>query len=727
MSALLAGSLLLALAAPAVAAPAPVVPATAQAPPAAPGLAYPSAARGSVVDDYHGTQVADPYRWLEDLDSQDTRAWVSSEAALAENYLAKIESRPRIKRRLTELSDFEKFDLPFHEGGRYFYKHNSGLQNQSVLFMTEGLAGSPTIALDPNTLSADGSLAVVGYVASRDGALLAYGVSVAGSDWTEWRIRDLASGKDLPDVIRWTKYYEPVFAADGKGLLYSAFPAPPPGQELSARDIGDALFFHALGTAQAADRKLLDRPEHPDWQYEPHLTRDGRWLVVAVGEGQVGDKGVEDQYTIDLQSREWVAQPLVEGFGAAYVYAGADSGLLYFLTTLDAPRGRVIAIDPEARDRSRWKEIVPQGLDAIDMTTTSVTLVDHQLVVQALHDAHSRVSFHGLDGRLRGELILPGPGTARGFGGKPEDRETFYQFTDLITPPTLYRYDLESGSSTVYRAPKPRFNAGEFEERQVFYPGKDGTKIPMTLAYRKGSKLDGNNPTLLYGYGGFGVSVLPSFNPSRVAWMELGGIYAVANIRGGGEYGEEWHRQAIRSHRQVAFDDFMAAAEWLIAQRYTSTPKLAIIGGSNGGLLVGACVTQRPDLYGAVVASVGVMDMLRFDRFGQGAGWVGDFGSPRVPDDFKALYAYSPYHNVRPGTRYPATLITTGDHDTRVMPAHSFKFAAAMQAAQAGPAPVLLRVESASGHHGGTTVTQTIDQDADTYAFLVRNLGMRVK
>jgi prolyl oligopeptidase len=528
-------------------------------------------------------------------------------------------------------------------------------------------------------------------------------------------------------VIRWTKYYKPIFTLDGKGLFYSGFPAPPPGSELSTRDLGDALYIHTLGTPQSADRKLFDRAEHTDWQYEPHLSRDGRWLVVAVGEGEVGDKGVEDQYTLDLSASAWTPAPLVEGFGAAYVYAGADSGLLYFATTLDAPRGRVIAIDPGNRERARWKEIVPQGPDAIGMTSTSVTLVDHQLIVLTLHDAHTRASVYGLDGRLRREVALPGPGTARGFDGRPEDRETYYEFNDLITPPTLYRYDLESGTSSAYRSPKVRFDSADFEERQVFYPGKDGTKIPMTLAYRKGLALDGTNPALLYGYGGFGISLVPTFNPTRVAWMEMGGIYAVANLRGGGEYGEEWHRQAIRSHRQVAFDDFIAAAEWLIAQRYTSTPKLAIYGGSNGGLLVGACLTQRPDLYGAAVALVGVMDMLRFDRFGQGAGWVGDFGSPSDPGDFKALYAYSPYHNVRPGTRYPPTLIITGDHDTRVMPAHSFKFAAAMQAAQSGPAPVLLRVESASGHHGGTTVTQTIDQTADIYAFLVRNLGIRIK
>ena len=693
----------------------------------APPLAYPPAPRGSVVEDYHGTPVADPYRGFEELDSPETRAWVTAQARLTEAYLAKIEARPRIHQRLAELFKVDKFGMPFHAGGRYFYTHNTGLQDQSVLYVTAGRAGAPAVALAPTTLSTDGSLAVVGYVPSRDGMRIAYGVSVAGSDWTEWRIRDLASGQDLPDVMRWTKYYPPSFAPDGRSLYYSGFPAPPPGEELSARDLDNALYAHVLGTPQSADRKLFERPDHPDWQYQPHLTRDGRWMVVEVGEGQVGDKGLENVYAIDLAAPAADALPLAEGFDAAYVYVGGDSGQLYFLTTLDAPRGRVIAIDPLSPDRARWKEVVPQGPDAVDLTATSVTLVDHQLIVRTMHDAHNRVAIYGLDGAPRGEVALPGPGTARGFAGNPEDRETFYSFTDIVTPPTFYRYDFESGTSAVYRAPRAGFDSSRFEQKQVFYPSRDGTRIPMMLAYRKGLELDGTNPTLLYGYGGFGIPLLPSFNPSRIAWMEMGGVYAVANIRGGGEYGEEWHRQAIRGRKQVVFDDFIAAAEWLIAQRYTSTPKLAIQGGSNGGLLVGACETQRPDLFGAVVAAVGVMDMLRFDKFGQGAGWVGDYGSPGDPEDFKALYAYSPYHNVRAGTHFPATLVITGDHDTRVMPAHSFKFAAAMQAAQVGPAPILLRVELASGHGGGTTLTQTIDQNADTYAFLVANLGMRVK
>jgi prolyl oligopeptidase len=687
-------------------------------------LQYPAAPRGTVVEDYQGTAVADPYRWMEELDSPATRTWVSAEGKLTDDYLAGISARARLHTRIAALYEYEKFGIPFHEGGRYYYTRNAGHDDQSVLYTTRELNAQPTVALDPNSLSAGVKLIVTGYVPARDGRLLAYGVSEAGSDWTEWRVRDLNTGKDLPDVARHTKYYQPAFAHDSKGFYYSAFPAPQAGLELSTQDLGDAVYYHALGTPVSADRLIFSDPAHSDWQYEPHLSTDGRWLVIAAGEGEVGDKGVENIYLVDLSVAPLKALPVTSGFEAAYIYVGADAGRLYFLTTLDAPNGRIIGIDPQHSERAHWQEVIPQSADAIDLTQTSVTLVDHQLIVRTLHDAHSRVLVYGLDGAVHREVKLPGAGTAVGFEGRPEDQEAFYLYSDLITPTTVYRYDLGAGASTVFRAPRVAFDASKFEERQVFYPGKDGTRIPMTLAYAKGLKLDGHNPVLLYGYGGFGIPVLPTFNPARIAWLELGGVYAIANIRGGGEYGEKWHRQAIRTHKQVVFDDFIAAAEWLIAQHYTSTPKLAILGGSNGGLLVGACVTQRPDLYGAAVAAVGVMDMLRFNKFGQGAGWTGDYGSPQDPQEFKALRAYSPVHNVRPGTKYPATLIITGDHDTRVMPMHSFKFAAALQAAQAGPAPVLLYLERASGHGGGGTMSQAIDQNADIYAFLIRNLGM---
>jgi prolyl oligopeptidase len=689
--------------------------------------AYPPARRDPAMDDYNGVKVADPYRWLEQLDAPETRDWVAAESRLTDAYLAGIPVREVLKQRLSEVINFEKFGIPFHQGVRYFYSHNSGLQPQSVLFSSAGLDGPPTVAFDPNALSTNGSLAIVGYVASPDGGTLAYGVSQGGSDWTDWHFRDLASGQDRPEVLKWTKYYAPVFARDGQGVYYSAFPAPAPGEELRVRDLGDAIYHHVFGTPQAADRQLYARPDHPDWQFQPSLTQDGRWLVLRAGEGEVGDKGLEDLYVLDLRQTHAPARPLAEGFTQNYLYVGADQGRLFFETTAGAPRGRVVAIDPADPGQPAWQEIVPQGPDTMDVESGSVTLVDHHLIVRTLHDVASQVAIYGLDGRRERAVALPGRGIAGGFGGEVEDRDTFYSFTDMVTPTTIFRLDLESGVSTVYRAPKVAFDLRALESKQVFYPARDGTRIPMTLVCKKGLKRDGTNPTLLYGYGGFGISVLPGFDATRLVWLERGGIFAVANLRGGGEYGEEWHRQAIRARKQIVFDDFISAAEWLIAQGYTSTPKLAIQGGSNGGLLVGACLTQRPDLYGAALAYVGVLDMLRFDQFGQGAGWVGDYGVPHNPEDFKALRAYSPYHNVRPGTHYPATLVITGDHDTRVMPAHSFKFAAALQFAQAGAAPVLLRVRRETGHGAGPTTSQVVAERADAYAFLMQNLGMTTK
>jgi prolyl oligopeptidase len=751
-------------------------------------LNYPVARRDSHMDDYHGEKVADPYRWMEELDSPKTKAWVKAEAELTDSYLEKIPARKALKERLTRMLDFEKVGTPFHAGKRFFYSHNSGLQPQSDLLMTDGPEGEAKIAFSPNSLPK--GVSVAGYVASPDGKVLAYGLSQGGSDWTDWHFRDLKSGKDLPDVLRWTKYYHPVFSPNGKGIYYSAFPAPAPGEELRVRDMNDAIYYHLLGTEPLKDRKVYARPEHPDWQFQPHLARGSHWLVIRAGEGEVGDKGLENVYVLDVNVKNSDVVTLVEGFDAEYLYVGADDyarlggalakranalpspatmpavtgshlsetvdapkrELLFFQTTLNAPRGRVIAMDPAAAQPQftvprpvtsgslpvavatqpqlpqagpidHWLEVVPQGPDAMDSASGSVTLVGHQFIVGTLHDAHSKVTIYGLDGKIR-EVALPGSGTASGFGGEANDKETFYSFVDYVTPPTIYRLSLKTSESKLYRAPKPTFDSTQFDTKQVFYPSKDGTQIPMYLVHKRGIKLDGSNPTLLYGYGGFGISVLPRFDSTRIAWLERGGIFAVANLRGGGEYGEEWHRQAILANKQKVFDDFIAAAEWLIAQKYTSTPKLGIEGGSNGGLLIGACVTQRPDLFGAALAYVGVMDMLRFDQFGQGAGWVGDYGSPQNPEDFKALRAYSPYHNVKPGTRYPAIMVITGDHDARVMPAHSFKFAAALQAAQSGPAPVLLRVRLSTGHGAGPTTSQVIEEKADAYAFLMENLGM---
>ena len=475
----------------------------------------------------------------------------------------------------------------------------------------------------------------------------------------------------------------------------------------------------------SADRKLLELPDHKDWQYLVSISEDGRWLVATSGEGEVGDKGLENIYVIDLNSKERVAKPIVEGYVAAYIYVGSDAGRLFFLTAANAPNGKIVALDPLAAS-STMQTVVPESAEAIDLTETSVTMVGHRLIVRTIKNAHSRVMTYGLHGEDAHEVPLPGMGMALGFAGYAADAQTFYSFMDLVTPSTIYSYDIATGRSSIFRRPRVNFDSSKFEQRQVFYPGKDATRIPMWLAYRKGLKLDGNNPLLLYGYGGFGISILPEFDPPTIAWLEAGGVFATANIRGGGEYGEAWHRQVFREHKQVVFDDFIAAAQWLIAQKYTSTPKLAIRGESNGGLLVGACLTQRPDLYGAAIAGVGVMDMLRFDQFGQGEGWTGEYGSPQNAKDFPAIYAYSPLHHVKSGTSYPATLIVTGDHDTRVMPGHSFKFAAALQAAQAGPAPILLYIEKSSGHGGGPTVTQAIEQNADIYAFLADRLGRPV-
>lgn len=693
------------------------------APAVADPLRYPAAPRTDLVEEHFGVRVADPYRPLEDLDAPATREFVRAQDALTTRYIGELPGRAAARRRLTELYRFERFGTPFTAGGTLFYRRNTGLQNQSVLYRARADGSGARVVLDPNRLSQDGHLAVVGYAPSRDGRYLAYGVSVSGSDWTEWRIRDLRSGRDLPDRLANTKYYEPVWSADGRSLYYSAFPAPAPGAELAAEDLGNRLMRHDLGRPGGTDTLVYERPEHRDWQYEPSLSDDGRWLVVAIGEGEVGDKGVEDIVLIDTAAGRQV--PVATGFGAAFVYAGSDRGLLYFVTTDGAPNGRVIAVDPAAPAPAAWREIVATGADALPVSERAAAIVGHRLIVKSLHDAHARVTVYDLDGRREREIPLPGFGNVDGLSGRTADGSAYFGYVDALTPLTVYRYDVAAGSTSAVRAPRVPFRAADFVAEQVFYPGRDGTRIPMLIVRRRDTPRDGTSPTILYAYGGFGIPELPFFRADRMLWLERGGTWALANIRGGGEYGEAWHRAATGARRQVAFDDFISAGEWLIRERYTSTPRLAIEGASNGGLLMGAVLTQRPDLWGAVAAEVGVMDMLRFDRFGQGAGWTGDFGSPRVEADFRVLLAYSPLHNVRAGTRYPATLVVTGDHDTRVMPAHSFKFAAALQAAQAADAPVLLMIEKSSGHGGGPTVSQMIEQATDRFAFLWHALGVR--
>jgi prolyl oligopeptidase len=691
-------------------------------------LRYPQASRGNVVDDYNGVRISDPYRWLEQLDAPATRDWLARESALTNGYLAKLKARAPLRRRIAELYRTERFGIPMDAGDHYLYTYNNGRQNQSVLYSIRSLDATPEVVLDPNSLSSDGHLIVVDYVPSHDGRLVAYGVSVGGSDWTEWHIRDVAAKRDLPDIIANTKYYRPVFAHDDRGLYYSAFPPAKPGDELSAQDLGNAVYYHPLGGASAADRKVFEVAGHPDWQYRVSASEDGRWLVVTTGEGEVGDKGVENVYLIDLSHPQESARVVIDGYRAAFEYAGSDEGQLYFLSTLGAPNGKVISIKPATPGAIELRTVVAEGRTPIPQSEgePNVTVVHRRLIVKAIDGAHSEVTVYALDGQPLQHVTLPRMGTVKGFSGRASDRITFFSLESLVTPATVYRYDLQSGATELFGAPRLRFDAARFEVRELSYPAKDGTRIPLQLVGLRGLARDGTHPLVLHAYGGFAIPELPFYDSARIAWLENGGMYAIANIRGGGEYGEQWHRQAIRAHRQVAFDDFISAAEWLIAERYTATPHLGIEGESNGGLLMGVALTQRPDLFGAVVAQVGVMDMLRFDRFGQGTGWTGDFGSPQDPAAFAAIRAYSPLQNVHPGTRYPATLIVTGDHDTRVMPAHSFKFTATLQAAQPGPAPILLYLETSSGHGGGRTISQAIDQSASLWAFLADRLGLAV-
>ena len=678
---------------------------------------YPTAKKVDQVDDYHGTKVADPYRWLEDTDSADTKAWVEAQNKLAFAYLNDIPAREHIKQRLTKLWNYERYGTPFKEGGRYFYSKNNGLQNQSVLYTADSLTGEPRLLLDPNTLSADGTVALSGLSISEDGKLMAYGLSAAGSDWQEWKVRDIATGKDLPDTIKWMKFSGASWTRDGKGFFYSRYAEPKEATKLADTNFYQKLYYHRLGTKQSEDVLIYERPDVKELGFDGSVTEDGRYLIITVWKGTELNNRV---YYKDLSSNDAQVVKLLDDFDASYRFVGNDGQVFWFQTNLAAPRSKVIAIDTRSPDRKNWKEVIPQAAEPLD----GVGVVDNKFIASFLKDAQTKIKIYDLDGRFVRDVQLPGIGTASGFGGKRVDKETFYAFTGFTTPTTIYRYDMVSGKSTIFRQPKVDFNPSDYETKQVFYNSKDGTRVPMFIIHKKGVKLDGNNPTYLYGYGGFNVSMVPNFSVSNVVWMEMGGVYAVANLRGGGEYGEEWHQAGMKLKKQNVFDDFIAAAEWLIKNKYTSSKKLAIGGGSNGGLLVGAAMTQRPELFGAALPAVGVMDMLRFHKFTIGWGWVSDYGSSENPEEFKALYAYSPYHNIKPGTCYPPTMVTTADHDDRVVPGHSFKFAAAMQAAQGCANPILIRIETKAGHGAGKPISKVIEEIADRWGFLVRALDM---
>lgn len=676
---------------------------------------YPPSPKGNQVDQYHGVSIADPYRWLEDPDSPETKAWVEAQNKLTFGFLAQIPERNSIRQRLTELWNYEKYGIPFKEGDRYFFFKNDGLQNQNVLYTLKSLTDQPTVLLDPNSLSADGTVALSGLAVSQDGRRLAYGLSTSGSDWQDWKVRDVATGEDLPDVIRWVKFSSASWTKDGAGFFYSRYDEPTEKTRLEAVNYFQKLYYHRLGTPQSEDVLVYQRPDQKEWGFSGEVTEDGHYLIVSVWLGTDTRNLI---FYKDLTTPTAPVVELINTFEAEYNFIDNEGTRFWFQTDLNAPRSRVIEIDIAKGDRTNWREILPESAE----TLQGVSVLNHQLVASYLKDAQTQIRIFDLQGQPVRTVELPGIGSAGGFDGDRTDTETFYSFTSFTTPSTIYRYDMTTGQSTVFRQPQVDFNPDDYETKQVFYRSKDGTQVPMFIVHKKGLKLDGSNRTLLYSYGGFGVSLTPHFSPSRLVWLEMGGVYAMPNLRGGGEYGEDWHQAGVKQKKQNVFDDFIAAAEWLIDNKYTSPRKLAIAGGSNGGLLVGACMTQRPDLFGAALPDVGVLDMLRFHKFTIGWAWTSEYGSPDNAADFKALYAYSPLHNLQPNTDYPATLITTADHDDRVVPAHSFKFAAALQAAHTGSDPVLIRIETKAGHGAGKPTAKQIEENADKWAFLLKTL-----
>lgn len=685
-------------------------------------LVYPETKTVNQVDDFHGTKVDDPYRWLEDdvRESKEVAAWVEAQNKLTFAYLKKLPGRDRIEKRITELWDYEKIGAPSREGGRYYFFRNDGLQNQSVLFMQQTLDDEPHVLIDPNSWSDDGTIALAGAEFSDDGKYVAYGIQDGGSDWRTWRVMEIESRELLEDELKWIKFSSIVWTPDSKGFFYSRYDEPEEGAEFQSLNLNQKVFYHTVGTLQSKDKLIYARPDHPDWGFGADVTEDGKYLVLTVW------KGTDDRYRIivkDLQDADAEPFDLIDNFEHEYSFVGNDGTTLIFQTNLNAPLGRIIGIDLNNPDQQSWKEIVPETKNAM----SSASIVGDHIIGRYLKDAKTQVRLHKMDGSFVREVDFPGIGSASGFGGKRKHDETFYSFSSFATPPSTYRYDIKTGQSTLLRRAKVKFDPEEYETKQIFYESKDGTKVPMFICHRKGLKLNGSNPTLLYGYGGFNISLTPRFSVSRLAWMELGGVFAMPNLRGGGEYGQAWHKAGTKLQKQNVFDDFIAAAEWLIDNKYTSSKKLAIQGGSNGGLLVGACMTQRPELYAACLPAVGVMDMLRFHQFTAGRFWVDDYGCADNPEEFKALRDYSPYHNLEGGIQYPATLITTADTDDRVVPGHSFKFAARLQACQSGTNPTLIRIETRAGHGAGKPTAKIIEEVADQWAFLAKNLEFEIE
>jgi prolyl oligopeptidase len=687
-----------------------------------PSVSYPATPKDGIVDDYFGTKVPAPYRWMEDLDSKQVADWVAAENKVTFDYLAKLPVREHFLKRITQLWDYPKATIPVHEGGRYFYSKNSGLQRQWPVYMRSSLATPATLVLDPNVLSPDGSVSLAQWTPSRDGRLLAYGLSEGGADWRTLHVRDIDSGRDLPDEVRWMRFSGISWTNDSKGFFYSRYPEPPKGKALEAALSGQAIYYHRIGTPQTQDRLIYERKDLPTWFVGGSVTEDGRYLIISIQKGSDNNNRV---YYADLGDplRPKIGAPvkaLIEDDDAQFAVFGNTGRVLYLLTDRVASNRKVIAVDLARPAQTNWKTIIPEGKQAIE----SVGIIGGRLVAQYLVDVQSRVALFGLDGSPQGDLALPGTGTVAGIEGREDAPEIFYAFSSPLSPTAVYIYDPRSKQQTPFEATKPPVDVAQYETKALFATSKDGTRVPFFLTWRKGLALDGSHPAMIYGYGGFSISILPTYWAEVPAWLELGGIWVTANMRGGAEYGEAWHKAGNLANKQNVFDDFIAVAEYLVKEKYTAPAKLGIMGASNGGLLIGAVEEQRPDLYAVALPGVGVMDMLRYDKFTGGHAWVTEYGSSSNPADFAYLIKYSPVQNVKPGVCYPATLVTTADHDDRVVPSHSFKFTAAMQAAQACARPILIRVET-QGSHGYRPTDKQIAELADEWSFAAQGTGMR--
>ena len=678
-------------------------------------LNYPPTKRFPQVDNYHGVEVPDPYRWLEELDAEPTRQWVDAQNLLAKPFLETIPARERIHARLTELWNHERSGVPWRRAGHTFYFRNDGLADQDVLWVVEEEGAEPRVLLDPNRFSDDGTVALAGVSTSPDARFLAYAISDGGSDWRDWQLREVASGRETGDLLTHIKFTSISWQHDASGFYYSRYPTDPAGNADGSQPV--RVFRHRLGAPQSEDEEIFAQPEYPGRNPYADVSEDGRWLVITIAEGSLENA----VWLRDLSQPDGGIRPFFDDWDARYDFLASDGSTLYFRTTNDAPLGRVIAVDAGRRENEGWREVIPETTEVLE----NASAVGGRFFAQYLSDATSRVEVWLPSGRRERELELPGVGSAAGFGGPWHDTATFFSFESFIRPAQIYRQEVASAESSLFFQPQIPVDFDAFETRQVFVTSKDGTRVPLFLTHRKGMELDGSNPTLLYGYGGFDISLTPTYSTSRMVWMEMGGVFAVANLRGGGEYGEEWHLAGARLNKQNVFDDFIAAAEWLIESGVTSAAKLAIEGGSNGGLLVGAAMTQRPELFGAALPAVGVLDMLRYHLPSANArNWSDDYGLSEIKEDFEVQISYSPLHNLEDGRCYPPTLITTGDHDDRVVPWHSYKFAAELQSAQGCEQPVLLRVETRAGHGAGKPTWMIIENLADRYAFAVLALGM---